>query len=341
MDSPEVTTVLALLQAYRNVIVEGVSGTGKSFLIEALRQEFGARNVQVVVFHPAKAYEDFVEGLRPRNESFEVEDGTFLRTCRLAAQEAADAEREGRDPATFVLVLDEINRANTAKVLGDLLFALEPSKREPVGRIAESVLAAKSDPPTIAADWSPSEGELWIELQSTRTEMRAPGDAVTYQQRLVVPDNLLVLGTMNTTDRSVGTVDLALRRRFVFHRLEPLGPDALMEQIGDSRLQKPVEQWHLLNSRLRAHIGADAQLGHSYLFQFSRARDRAPQAPLDIWRDLLLPQLAEVLVAFNAVELASELLHNLETGGFTLRKVGKGIDAYPMIESVQESKVPE
>lgn len=315
------------LRSYRNVVLEGVAGTGKSHLIGELRAHFGADRVLVQVFHPATSYEDFVEGLRPVEDGFEVRDGVFLQACRRAAAAAASADEPaaGEDPGDaapgrspeFVLVIDEINRANTSKVLGDLLYALEPSKRVEAA-VAHRVITADVEDPDVDVVFA----RLQLERQS-------PDSSRTYRQRLCVPDNLLILGTMNTTDRSVGTIDLALRRRFVFQRLEPLTVQ-LLGALHDPRFASDLEDWAQLNERLAA-ISPDALLGHSYFFDFKAAQGRSVDPEqLHLWRDLLLPQVAEILVAFNAVDRLEDVLGAINAGGWTLARVGTGIDAYPI-----------
>lgn len=307
------TQVIAALRAYRNVILEGVAGTGKSFLLDSLRATFGSDRVSVVVFHPATTYEDFVEGLRPHGSTFGVEDGAFLRLCRRAARDS-----EGN---LFVLVIDEINRANTAKVLGDLLYSIEPSKRVS-GPEADQILSATLSEPATRAKA--------VVLQQLR---RDPEDGSrTYRQRFCVPENLLILGTMNTTDRSVGSIDLALRRRFVFIRQTPMPADELINLVPD--LAEDVNTWAQLNEKL-ATIGPDALLGHSYFFEFQQARLRLPEdqrSLLNLWRDMLLPQVAEILIAFNCLNSVT-LPPEEDTGGFTLKTVGEGLDAYPIVVS--------
>jgi hypothetical protein len=300
-------SVVDLLRAYRNVIVEGVAGTGKSHVIGDLIRHFGQDRVQVMVFHPSSSYEDFVEGIRPVAQGFDVRDGEVLAFCRKAAA-LPDEE--------FVFVIDEINRANTSKVLGDLLLSIEASKRVNPGA-AHEILAATFHDPEVESEW--------VSLQVERTV----GDAGSYRQRFCVPSNVLIFGTMNTTDRSVGNLDLALRRRFVFARREPIGAEELVELVGKPSLNAAIDAWQQLNSNLR-NVSADALLGHSYFFQFKQAEESVTDG-LDIWRDLLLPQLAEILIAFNAVERLDELLAGVDTGECTLIKVGSGIDAYPMV----------
>ena len=99
------------ISRHGNVLIQGVAGCGKSHLLESLQREYKG-NVEVVVFHPSTTYEDFVRGLRPSESSFEVRDGIFLELCKKAASQ----------PDTdYLLFIDEINRANTARVLGDLM----------------------------------------------------------------------------------------------------------------------------------------------------------------------------------------------------------------------------
>lgn len=300
-------SVVDLLRAYRNVIVEGVAGTGKSHVIGDLIRHFGQDRVQVMVFHPSSSYEDFVEGIRPVAQGFDVRDGEFLAFCRKAA---------ALPDEDFVFVIDEINRANTSKVLGDLLLSIEASKRVSP-EAAHEILAATFHDPEVESEW--------VSLQVERTV----GDAGSYRQRFCVPSNVLIFGTMNTTDRSVGNLDLALRRRFVFARREPIGAEELVALVGKPSLNAAIDAWQQLNSNLR-NVSADALLGHSYFFQFKQAEESVTDG-LDIWRDLLLPQLAEILIAFNAVERLEELLAGVDTGECTLIKVGAGIDAYPMV----------
>lgn len=301
------------LRAYKNVILEGVAGTGKSFYLDRLRDEFGQENVGIVVLHPATAYEDFVEGLRPDGSSFSPMDGVFLDFCRRAANSLDDNKE-------FVLVLDEINRANTSKVLGDLLYSIEPSKRV-TQDAARMVLEATTQDPDVDV--------TWVTLQLKRTD----DHGATYRQRLCVPQNLYLLGTMNTTDRSVGTIDLALRRRFVFQRFEPLSGGDLKKMLASSALDEHVDTWAQLNTNLMNEVGPDAVLGHSYFFDFKSALDRSPHG-LDLWKDLLLPQLAEVLVSFNALGNLELITSGLNFGGNSIQIAGKGLDAYPVITSI-------
>lgn len=115
-------SVVALLERKKQIIFYGPPGTGKTYVARKLATHLAGdpSRVRIVQFHPSYAYEDFVEGYRPTLEAgvagFRLHDGP-LKTLALAA--AADAEQ------TYVLIIDELNRGNVAKVFGELYFLLE------------------------------------------------------------------------------------------------------------------------------------------------------------------------------------------------------------------------
>jgi hypothetical protein len=113
-------TWLALLDDKKQLIFYGPPGTGKTFVARKLAafRTSDPDRVSLVQFHPSYAYEDFVEGFRPNHAGtgFSLRDGPLKRLARAA----------GDDPDnTYVLVIDEINRGNLAKVFGELYFLLE------------------------------------------------------------------------------------------------------------------------------------------------------------------------------------------------------------------------
>jgi hypothetical protein len=233
-----------VLRRFKNAVLEGPPGTGKSHVVsdvvEAWEAETGrtlagdGRGRYAITLHPNTTYEEFVEGLRYNDdkESFERMEG-FLREV---INDALD------DPGSdFLVLIDELNRANVPKVFGDLLLTMESSKR---------------------TSWN---GTEW----SGGMEVTLPYSGTLFS----VPSNVYLLGTMNTSDRSIAPLDSALRRRFGFIRVEPLVGGALRQRIvatdgedAAGRVERSIDQLTNLNEALRRCLGPNAMLGHSYLF---------------------------------------------------------------------------
>ncbi|CAN5583922.1 hypothetical protein BH23CHL2_BH23CHL2_23500 [soil metagenome] len=128
IDSVHIEEILSLLADKRQLIFYGPPGTGKTYLAKELAKFFAMNpkdreengKVKIVQFHPSYAYEDFIEGYRPRQGAdgvgFELVEGPLREIARVA-----DSQPEVK----HVLIIDEINRGNVAKVLGELYFLLE------------------------------------------------------------------------------------------------------------------------------------------------------------------------------------------------------------------------
>jgi len=257
-----------LLRERGQMIFYGPPGTGKTWLALHLADYLSdgdpARR-EVVQFHPAYAYEDFIEGIRPqsvqdssgRHEiSYPVVPGLFVSFC----------ERARLDPSsTYVLVIDEINRAQLPKVFGELLLLLEYR-----GRCVKLAYARAGDDLTGPVDHAGRAG-------------------------FCVPSNLLVIGTMNTADRSIALVDHALRRRFVFYPFYP-DDDAFLRPLFRTWLSRYVPEmaWvadllDLVNARLLEDVGRNLLIGPSHFMRadLNEARLR------EVWRFDIRPLLEE------------------------------------------------
>lgn len=115
-----------LLWDDRQLVLYGPPGTGKTFLALKLAEFLGGgpEQVKLVQFHPSYAYEDFFEGFRPQEDE-ETREVAFRLTAGPLRELADLASREGNRHVPHFLIIDELNRANLAKVFGELYFLLE------------------------------------------------------------------------------------------------------------------------------------------------------------------------------------------------------------------------
>lgn len=235
LSATELTALITRWREKKNLILQGPPGTGKTWLAKRLGFVLvGSNNREA-----AKSRLRIVQF----HPSLSYED--FVRGLRPGASgtleltdgifmQAIDAAKSEPD-LPFVLVIEEINRGNPAQIFGEMLTLLENTKRKS------------------------SEG---MEL----AYRKEPGE------RIYIPQNLYVIGTMNVADRSLAIVDLALRRRFAFHNLSPTFGTVWQKWCAEKGIEQSValqieSRIQILNKEISTSpsLGPQFQIGHSFV----------------------------------------------------------------------------
>ncbi len=264
----------------------GPPGTGKTHKMQLeYIDKFAEEDRFVTTFHQSFSYEEFVEGLKPvlddssEDVKYQIEKGIFYKACDRAAvlagyaslqdcvsdtfdNRTAKIKKAIEDKKIVLLCIDEINRGNIAAIFGELISLIEESKR----------LGANK------------ETEMTVTLPYS-------------QDKFGVPANLLIIGTMNTADRSIQLLDSALRRRFTFEELLPN-----YDEIENDDARKILEG---INARIRCLLSKDAQIGHSYLMHAKTSKDI-----LDALVNKIIPLLEEYF--YNDVQKVRFVLNETD-----------------------------
>ncbi|BBG66208.1 endonuclease [Hydrogenimonas sp.] len=276
----------------KNLVITGIPGTGKTHaVVRFLEENKEIGGYRFVQFHPSYDYEDFIEGLKPfpdnNNLTFKLVPGIFKELCREAIK---DKNKK------YVMVIDEINRANLSRVFGELLYCLE-YRGKPVDTKMTGYIKGLSD-----------EDEQKKHTVDHNNENSG---------RFEIPENVLVIGTMNDVDRSVDAFDLALRRRFVweevdFDRFQLAVYDKFFERkMGIENIFALIEKAEKLNEKIEEKMGKNFRVGHTYFFKvadYLKNKDYFDSALEDLWRFHLHSLLKEYLkMHYDESEIDEEL----------------------------------
>jgi hypothetical protein len=341
LESMDLSKIESVTDVELNTILYGPPGTGKTYhtviyavaiienrkLAEVEAEEYDEvltryneykknGKIAFTTFHQSYGYEEFIEGIKPVVTSEEeggrsdiqyaVAPGIFKNFCDKAARRrsirqvadyglnenpdsfaniTADDVHKAEEAVSadandnLVFIIDEINRGNISKIFGELITLIEPSKRAGAAEETTAILPYSAKP-------------------------------------FGVPDNVYIIGTMNTADRSIATIDTALRRRFHFKEMLP-DPGVLesiyVEDISIS------EMLALINKRISVLYDREHTIGHAY-FMALRA-NQTIDTLAEIFEHNIIPLLQEYFYEdYEKIRLVLGDNHKNESAQFVIAK---------------------
>jgi len=311
-EDPLLDDLVTALWRNKQIILYGPPGTGKTYYANKLAKaviaqdnfekdysqlnqeekralqlaqeaEESPRYLWFCAFHPAYGYEDFIEGYRP--EITETGEAAFKLKDGIFKKMCETAKKDPQN--SYVLIIDEINRGDIPRIFGELITLIEPEKR-------------------------------WHRDKDQKTEVYLSASEDPFD----VPENVFIIGTMNTADKSIALLDTALRRRFGFRELMPM-PELLdKKEINGVNLGRWLRE---VNRRISLEVGRNLQIGHSYLMKKGKPI-KSEEELLASFKDKILPLLQEYCYEdYNTLEeiLGSKIVDK-DRGRFEPRVFSSG-----------------
>ncbi len=232
------------------IVLAGPPGTGKTWVALCLARYVAEGHSQIVQFHPSYGYEEFVQGLRPV-----VDNGAV--TFKLVPGVVVDIAEGIQPNQPYVLVIDEMNRANIPRVFGELMFLFEYRDQE-------------------------------MRLQYSRVAFK-------------LPPELKFLATMNTADRSIRSLDVALRRRFDVYECPPSA--SILHEYYKTRVNEIpdlIAGFNKLNQKLEDNLDRHHTIGHTFFMADPMTRAKLKR----VWAHRIHPLIEEYF--FDQPDLAKQ-----------------------------------
>ena len=312
--NPVVSDLVGLLQRHKNLLLTGVSGTGKTYLAQQVARALVGNGgklgqIEQVAFHPSYDYADFVEGLRPSGAGFVLEPGSFKSFCGRALEQPEQP---------FVFIIDDFNQGDVRTILGEVVMLLDPDYRGIEHRIKtqyHSVLARSYQAALAARD-------------------QVAMASIKFADGFFVPHNVFVIATMNEFEGREEPLDSAVWRRFVCYELKPQDRLSMLKEANLSlcaqskEAQDKLAAAHFydqaaarctrLNQAICAEpsLGPDYQIGPAFLLKslgyLNLAGEVSEESVSDalnqVWDQSLAPLLRTYLRGKSSSDLTKILL---------------------------------
>lgn len=312
--NPLVSDLVSLLKCHKNLLLTGVSGTGKTYLAQQVARALVGNGgklgqIEQVAFHPSYDYADFVEGLRPSGAGFVLEPGSFKSFCGRALEQPDQP---------FVFIIDDFNQGDVRTILGEVVMLLAPDYRGIEHRIKtqyHSVLARSYQAALAARD-------------------QVAMASIKFADGFFVPHNVFVIATMNEFEGRAEPLDSAVWRRFVCYELKPQDRLSMLKEanlacsVQVKGAQDKLAAAHFydqaaarctrLNQAICAEpsLGPDYQIGPAYLLKslgyLNLAGKVSEESVADVlnqvWDQSLAPLLRTYLRGKSSSDLTKILL---------------------------------
>lgn len=260
------------------------------------------KRYEFITFHQSYSYEEFIEGLKPQRTEDESQADNIIYDIVPGVFKNI-ANRARKDPENnYALFIDEINRGNISKIFGELITLIEEDKR------------------------AGNENEMTVTLPYSG-------------EQFSVPNNIYIIGTMNTADRSIAMIDTALRRRFEFKEIMPDTNLLAGVTIEGIKINLLLEE---INKRIEFLYDRDHAIGHSYFLELKK--NGTYKDLCDVFINKIIPLLQEYF--FDDWEkiqivLGDHIRQFNDKGGKESMVFDDEINNYRIIQSVvfEEKKV--